>query len=118
MYIPSNDGSFGQDGWNEVYMGEGGWIPIDTTAREIDFCDSGHIRLGILSSGHISYNPQEFEILDFKAGSQSYADVADSIVPSQYQIYIGKYQGPKKAFTVPQISISSLLKMICIKSQE
>ena len=100
MYIPSNDGSFGQHGWNEVYMGEGGWIPIDTTAREIDYCDSGHIRLGILSSGHISYNPQEFEILDFEAGTQSYADVADSIVPSQYQSYIGKYQGPKKVFTV------------------
>lgn len=100
MYVPSNDGSFGQHGWNEVYMGDAGWIPIDTTAREIDYCDSGHIRLGILSSGHISYNPQEFEILDFEAGSQSYADVADSIVPSQYQTYVGKYQGPKKAFTV------------------
>ena len=41
-----------------------------------------------------------FGLLDFKAGSQSYADVADSIVPSQYQAYVGKYQGPEKAFIV------------------
>lgn len=100
MYIPSNDGSFGQHGWNEVYMGDAGWITIDTTTREIDFCDSGHIRLGILDSSHIAYNPQEFEILDFKAGSQSFADVADSIVPSQYLPYVGKYQGPKRNFTI------------------
>lgn len=100
MYIPSNGGNFGQHAWNEVYMGEAGWIPIDTTAREIDYCDSGHIQLGILNSSHIAYNPQEFEIQDFTAGSQSYADVADTIVPSQYKNYVGKYQGPKKVFTV------------------
>jgi hypothetical protein len=100
MYIPTNDGSFGQHAWNEVYMGEAGWIPVDTTAREIDYCDSGHIRLGILASGHISYNPQGFEVKDFKAGSQTFAEVADTVIPTRYLPYLGRYDGPRKVFTV------------------
>ena len=100
MYVPNEGGNFGQHAWNEVYMGDAGWVPIDTTAQEIDFCDSGHIRLGILESKHISYNPREFEVLDFRAGSRSLADAADTDVPVQYRPYIGQYQGPERVFTV------------------
>ena len=53
-----------------------------------------------MSSGHISYNPQEFEIKDFIAGSQTFADVADTVIPAEYLPYIGEYDGPNKDFTV------------------
>lgn len=100
MYVPEKGGSFGQHGWNEIYMGEAGWIPIDTTAREIDYCDSGHIRLGILTSKHIAYNPLEMEIQDFQAGSLRFSDVANTAVPEEYQPMIGRYRGPRGVFEV------------------
>ncbi len=65
MYTPRMGGSFGQHVWNEIYMGEAGWIPVDSTANEIDYVDSGHIRLGNLTS----FDPVEMKVVDFKAGS-------------------------------------------------
>ncbi|NIM12964.1 MAG: hypothetical protein GTO45_12625 [Candidatus Aminicenantes bacterium] len=65
MYAPYYGGSFGQHVWNEIYMGKAGWIPVDSTAHEIDFVDSGHIRLGTQTS----FNPKKMEVLDYKAGS-------------------------------------------------
>ncbi len=101
MYVPDRGGSFGQHGWNEVYMGEAGWIPIDTTAREIDFVDSGHIRLGILSSAHIAWNPKRMEILDFEAGSQRFGEVREVDDPERYRPFLGRYRGPRGGvFTV------------------
>lgn len=64
MYTQTKGGTFGQHMWDEVYMGEAGWIPIDATAREVDYVDSGHIRLGKLTS----FNPVEMEILDYEIG--------------------------------------------------
>ena len=61
MYTGIYDGSFGQHVWNEIYMGEAGWIPVDATVHEYDFIDAGHIRLGELTS----FNPSEMEILEF-----------------------------------------------------
>ena len=100
MYTPNAGGSFGQHAWNEVFMGEAGWIPLDTTAREVDFADSGHIRLGVLSSSHIAWNPKELEILDFHAGSQRFGQEAEPGDSAKYQPYLGKYQGPRAVFTV------------------
>jgi hypothetical protein len=100
MYVPEKGGSFGQHGWNEIYMGEAGWIPIDTTAREIDYCDSGHVRLGILTSKHIAYNPLEMEILDFQAGSLNFSDTAETAIPEEYQPQLGRYRGPRGVFEV------------------
>ncbi len=94
IYVPNRGGSFGQHGWNEVYMGETGWIPLDTTLREIDFADSGHIRLGILASKHIAFNPDKMEILDFHAGSQRFGEALSTTVPEEYIPYVGGYQGP------------------------
>lgn len=65
MYTPLYGGSFGQHVWNEVYMGEAGWIPVDSTVQEVDYIDSGHIRLG----SQTSFMPEKMEILDFKAGT-------------------------------------------------
>jgi hypothetical protein len=57
-------GGFGQHGWNEVYMGKAGWIPLDATFQEYDYCDSGHIRIGYMTS----FQPVELEVLEYKTG--------------------------------------------------
>ncbi len=62
VYFQDSGGAFGQHGWNEVYMGKEGWIPIDTTFQEFDYLDSGHIRLGYLTS----FQPEELEVLDYR----------------------------------------------------
>jgi len=95
MYAPNLGGSFGQHAWNEVYMGQIGWIPIDTTAREVDFADSGHIRLGVLSSAHVALNPKQMEILDFQAGSQGFGGFQGAVDSKKYQPYLGRYKGPR-----------------------
>ena len=100
MYIPSLGGGFGQHGWNEVYMGKAGWVPIDTTAREVDYADSGHIRLGVLSSASIAWNPKKLEILDFRAGAQKSGQVAEKGGPEKYRPYLGKYRGSRGIITV------------------
>ena len=45
-------------------MGEPGWIAVDSTAAEIEYIDSGHIRLGL----NATFNPVKMEIMDYKAG--------------------------------------------------
>jgi tetratricopeptide (TPR) repeat protein len=66
MYVPNYGGGFGQHGWNEIYMGEAGWIPVDATALEVDFVDAGHIRISEYQSTSSSFNGKKFEILDYK----------------------------------------------------
>jgi len=65
VYTPEYGGSFGHHGWNEVYMGEAGWIPVDATLHEPDYLDSGHIRLGELSTNTTVINFREMKILDY-----------------------------------------------------
>lgn len=67
MYTPSYGGSFGQHAWNEVYMGEAGWITVDATVKEADHVDSGHIRLGTKTS----FVPDTMKVLDYRAGALS-----------------------------------------------
>jgi transglutaminase-like putative cysteine protease len=100
MYVPNNGGSFGQHAWNEVYMGEAGWVPLDTTAREVDFADSGHIRLGILSSAHVAWNPEAMQILDFQAGPQRFGKASERGESPDYEPYLGKFSGPRGVITV------------------
>ncbi len=66
LYTPEYEGSFGHHAWNEVYMGEAGWIPVDVTIHETDYIDSGHIRLGVLKTGITVINFKEMEILDYR----------------------------------------------------
>jgi hypothetical protein len=47
-------------------MGEAGWIPLDTTRNEIDYVDSGHIRIGIHQSTTTALNAHTIEILDHR----------------------------------------------------
>ena len=69
LYTPEYGGSFGHHAWNEVFMGEAGWIPIDVTIHETDYVDSGHIRFGVLKTRQTQINSWKMEILTFKTGS-------------------------------------------------
>ncbi|HUV35332.1 MAG TPA: transglutaminase-like domain-containing protein, partial [Patescibacteria group bacterium] len=91
MYTPNAGGSFGQHGWSEIYMGETGWIPVDATAAETDFVDSGHIRIGVMQSMTISFNPHEMEILDYRTGTgETSADSTAAL--GKYEKYMGEYK--------------------------
>jgi transglutaminase-like putative cysteine protease len=87
MYVPNAGGAFGQHGWSEVFMGEAGWIPLDTTAHEIDFIDSGHIRLGVLASRATAFGPESLEILDYRTHATASAAVAE------LEPFVGSYSG-------------------------
>lgn len=101
MLVPNRGGSFGQHGWNEIYMGQGRWIPIDTTAKEIDYADSGHLRIATLQSKSTRFNPKSMEILDWRAGDLKKGDELKSDNLEKYQRFLGKYKGPAdKVFTV------------------
>jgi len=65
LYTPEYGGSFGHHGWNEVYMGEAGWIPLDVTIHETDYVNSGHIRLGVLKTRATVINFKEMNILAY-----------------------------------------------------
>jgi hypothetical protein len=92
MYAPQRGGSFGQHGWNEIYMGEAGWVPIDATAHETDFVDSGHIRIGAFHSPIISFNAHAMEILDYRLIG---GDAAETGMEAKYDAYAGEYRGPR-----------------------
>jgi len=87
MYVPNKGGSFGQHGWNEIYMGEAGWIPVDATAFENDFVDAGHLRIAELQSSSTSFGGKEIEILDYKLIQGD----ATSSKSEMYAPYLGKY---------------------------
>ena len=70
LYSTSGGGVFGQHGWNEIYIGEAGWIPLDTTRHETDYVDSGHIRIGVHQSTATALNARKIEILDYRADSR------------------------------------------------
>lgn len=99
MYSPNFGGGFGQHAWNEIYMGEAGWITVDSTAFETDFVDSGHIRVGEYQSISTSFNGKRFEVLDYKPGKATMGKT--EAAPAQLKKYMGKYVGPaKKEFNV------------------
>jgi hypothetical protein len=93
MYVSNKGGSFGQHAWNEIYMGDAGWIPIDTTVREIDYLDSGHIRFGMHQSLTTSFNPHKMKVLDYRLGQEDVA-MDDRAMEELYEDYLGKYEGP------------------------
>jgi hypothetical protein len=90
MYIPNMGGAFGQHAWSEVWMGEAGWIPVDSTAYEVDCADSGHIRVGILGSMTTAINTRSMEILDHRVGSGQ-DEEPDATAADKYEAYVGDY---------------------------
>ena len=99
IYVPEHGGAFGQHAWNEIFMGEAGWIPIEATAEEITYADCSHIRLAEWSSMTVMLNPDKMEILDFQVGTGTYAGLIKKS-DQEYDKYVGKYQGPDKVLTV------------------
>jgi hypothetical protein len=95
MYAPQSGGSFGQHGWNEIYMGDAGWVPVDATAYETDFVDSGHVRIGVFGSPIVSFNAHAMEILDYRLIGGGAAGTAAS--EAAYDPYVGEYKGPQGA---------------------
>jgi len=73
MYTSLKGGSFGQHMWDEVHMGDAGWIAVDATAGEVDYIDAGHIRLGLFAT----FQPLEMEVLEYEA-----IDPPDSLAAS------------------------------------
>jgi len=90
MYIPNFGGAFGQHAWNEIYMGEAGWVPVDATAFETDFADSGHIRIGVLDSASIFLNAISMEVLDHRLGDGKDAEAGEDQA-AKYGEYVGEY---------------------------
>lgn len=88
MYVPNRGGGFGQHAWNEIYMGEAGWIPVDATAFEIDFVDAGHIRIAEVQSLSSMFNGKKFEVLDYKLKENS---ETEKVEKSKLELYLGKY---------------------------
>jgi transglutaminase-like putative cysteine protease len=89
MYTPYEGGAFGRHAWNEVYMGEAGWIPLDTTIGETDYVDSGHIRLGIIQSVSNGLDVRAIEILDHRVSGTPVPSATAG--PAKYEAYVGEY---------------------------
>jgi hypothetical protein len=99
MYLPTAGGSFGQHAWTEIWMGEAGWIPVDSTAHEVDFVDSAHLRIGLFGSFATALNAESFEILEYRVGTGE-AEAAPDVV-AQYAPWIGDYLSPDATLTIP-----------------
>ena len=63
------EGIFGRHAWNEVYMGDAGWIPIDATIGEADYVDSGHVRLGVVQPTGSGIDVRRIEILGHRTSA-------------------------------------------------
>jgi hypothetical protein len=94
IYVPNYGGGFGQHGWNEIYMGDAGWIPVDATALEYDFVDAGHIRISEYQSTSSSFNGKKFEIIDYKLG-----DNQTETNDKGFEEYFGKYTNEESGRT-------------------
>ncbi len=97
MYVPNKGGAFGQHAWNEIYMGDAGWIPVDATAFETDFVDAGHIRISEHLSASSSFNAKNIEVLDYKLGDKSASEQAE--VNEMFTPFLGKYTNPESGKT-------------------
>jgi transglutaminase-like putative cysteine protease len=93
MYSPNFGGAFGQHGWTEVHMGAAGWIPVDSTAHEAGFVDSGHIRLGEHQSLATALNAKSAEVLDYRISSP-FDDASAPTDDGAYAAYLGTYDAP------------------------
>jgi len=95
MYTPNLGGAFGQHGWNEIHMGDAGWIPVDCTASEIDYVDSGHVRIGTLRSAQTALNPRTMEVLAYRVDSSNSGGsrAASSEASEAFDAYVGDYTG-------------------------
>lgn len=106
MYTPQYGGGFIQHAWNEVYMGDVGWIAVDSTAEEVDYIDSSHIRIGILSSKTAAFNPLKMEILDYRPQSGQPITDDKSLIPNKYLPLLGEYRSDSGPYKGKDIKVS------------
>ncbi len=92
MYAPNYGGVFGQHGWNEIYMGPAGWMPVDATASEIDYVDSGHLRIGVYQSPVTALNPRKMQVLDYRASGARMRPIREQVA-AQSEPYVGESPG-------------------------
>lgn len=71
-------------------MGNAGWIPVDATAGEVDFVDSGHIRVGHFASVVSRLNAEEFEILDYAVHGGD--EGATRVAQERFAPFLGSYR--------------------------
>ncbi|MBZ5497038.1 MAG: hypothetical protein LAP85_11600 [Acidobacteriia bacterium] len=90
LYVPSGGGAFAQHAWNEIYMEEAGWIPVDSTVGETDLVDSGHIRIGIHQSTTTALNARKMEILEYRIGAGGPVK-PNALTAEKYEKYLGEY---------------------------
>lgn len=94
VYTPIFGGAFGQHGWNEIYMGEAGWIQVDSTGLQVDFVDAGHVRLGVFQKGlGRKVNTKTMEILDYRMRSGEKSGTGEAAA-GKYAPYVGEYDHP------------------------
>jgi hypothetical protein len=65
----------------------------------VDYLDSGHIRLGELQSLSIALNPIEFEILDYRVGSEVGPMTQNN---DFYEQFLGTYSGKEEIHVMVQ----------------
>ncbi|MBD3404105.1 hypothetical protein GF420_14535 [candidate division GN15 bacterium] len=99
MYVPDHGGAFGQHAWNEIYMGDAGWIPVDCTVDEVTYADCGHVRLGVWTSRMAMLNPDTIVLLDYSVGEGTFADLVKA-TNMEYAGLVGEYRGPDKVLTI------------------
>ena len=101
MYTPHEGGAFGQHAWNEVHMGEAGWVPIDTTASETDYVDSGHIRIGIVQSLTTSLNASRFAVLEHRlAPASGPAAAGGTSGATTFDAYLGEFKNTERGLVM------------------
>jgi len=101
LYVPDGGGAFGRHGWNEVYMGAAGWIPLDTTIRETDYVDSGHLRIGMFqSSVATNLDLREVEILEHRLAPPAGPQAGSGQGPARFDAYVGEYKNTGRGVVV------------------
>jgi hypothetical protein len=99
MYVANRGGGFGQHAWNEIFMGQAGWVPVDATAYEIDYVDSGHIRVSeVKSVTATSFNGREITVLEHRLAGASASQAAAPSLP--LASLLGRYAHPQGSRTV------------------
>jgi hypothetical protein len=82
-------------------MGEAGWVPLDTTASETDYVDSGHIRIGIVQSLTTSLNASRFEVLEHRlAPASGPAAAGGTSGATNFDAYVGEFKNPERGLVM------------------
>ncbi len=101
LYVPDGGGAFGRHGWNEIYMGAAGWIPLDTTIRETDYVDSGHIRIGVFTASvATNVDMREVEILEHRVTPAAGGQAGSGQGPARFDAYVGEYKNTGRGVVV------------------